>query len=210
LKLKILADSKKAFLIRLIFSYSSVSKSLIPLGKSNFIIIEQLIFFNLDFPVDYNYNALLLHVYMFLDNIEYLDHMTDAYIRCRGKTLAHSFQLSARGLVNIMYDIDKIEKKQKIHLSAEGFDLESLLYSWLEKILLLILIDKIVLTEFRIILYFNKELDKYLVEGYGEGDFVNFEKHEFNVEIKGITYHQMKIFHDPNLDEFVIEYIVDL
>ena len=60
------------------------------------------------------------------------------------------------------------------------------------------------------ILYFNKETDKYLVEGYGEGDFVNFEKHEFNVEIKGITYHQMKISHDQNTDEFVIEYIVDL
>ena len=147
---------------------------------------------------------------MILDNVEYLDHMTDAYIRCRGKTLADSFQYSAKGLVNIMYDVDKIEKKQKIPLSAEGFDLESLLYNWLEKILLLILIDKIVLTEFKINLYFNKETDKFLIEGYGEGDFVDFEKHEFNVEIKGITYHQMKIFHDRNIDEFVIEYIVDL
>ena len=147
---------------------------------------------------------------MILDNVEYLDHMTDAYIRCRGKTLVDSFQYSAKGLVNVMYDIDKIEKKQKIPLFAEGFDLESLLYSWLEKILLLILIDKIVLTEFKITLYFNKETDKYLIEGYGEGDFVNFEKHEYNVEIKGITYHQMKIFHDQNTDEFVTEYIVDL
>lgn len=147
---------------------------------------------------------------MILDNVEYLDHMTDAYIRCRGKTLVDSFQYSAKGLVSIMYDADKIEKKQKIPLSAEGFDLESLLYNWLEKILLLILIDKIVLTEFKITLYLNKELDKYLIEGYGEGDFVNFEKHEFNVEIKGITYHQMKISHDQNTDEFVIEYIVDL
>ena len=112
---------------------------------------------------------------MILDNVEYLDHMTDAYIRCRGKTLADSFQYSAKGLVSIMYDVDKI-----------------------------------VLTEFKITLYLNKELDKYLIEGYGEGDFVNFEKHEFNVEIKGITYHQMKISHDQNTDEFVIEYIVDL
>lgn len=147
---------------------------------------------------------------MILENVEYLEHVTDAYIRCKGKTLADSFQYSAKGLVNIMYDIDDIEKKQKITLSAEGFDLENLLFDWLEKILLLLLIDKIILSEFNIVINFNKELNKYLIEGYGEGDFVNLEKHELKVEIKGITYHEMKIFKESNKDEFVIEYIVDL
>ena len=44
--------------------------------------------------------------YMILDNVEYFDHMTDAYLRVRGKTLEESFQYSAKGLVNIMYDIE--------------------------------------------------------------------------------------------------------
>ncbi len=147
---------------------------------------------------------------MSLENVEYLEHMTDAYVRCNGKTLAEVFQYSAKGLVNIMYDIDKFEKKQKIFLSAEGFDLESLLFDWLEKILLLLLIDKILLTEFNIVADFNKELNKYFIEGYGEGDFIDYGKHELKVEIKGITYHEMKIFQEQNTGEFVIEYIVDL
>jgi SHS2 domain-containing protein len=147
---------------------------------------------------------------MILDNIEYLDHMTDAHVRCKGKTLADSFQYSAKGLVNIMFDIDKIEKKQKISLSAEGFDLENLLFDWLDKILLLLLIDKIALSEFNIIIYFDKKLNIYFIEGYGEGEFIDLEKHELKVEIKGITYHEMKIFQEQNKDEFVIEYIVDL
>jgi protein archease len=147
---------------------------------------------------------------MTLENIEYLDHMTDAYIRCKGKTLADSFQSSAKGLVNIMYDINSIEKKQKIPLSAEGFDLENLLFDWLEKILLLLLIDKIILSDFNIVIDFNKELNKYSIEGYGEGEYVNLEKHELKVEIKGITYHEMKIFKEQHNDEFVIEYIIDL
>ncbi len=66
---------------------------------------------------------------------------------------------------------DSIEKKQKIPLSAEGFDLENLLFDWLEKILLLLLIDKIILSEFNIVIDFNKELNKYFIEGYGEGEF---------------------------------------
>ena len=44
--------------------------------------------------------------------------MTDAYIRCKGKTLADAFQYSAKGLVNIMYDINYIEKKLKIPISC--------------------------------------------------------------------------------------------
>jgi SHS2 domain-containing protein len=147
---------------------------------------------------------------MTLENIEYLDHMTDAYIRCKGKTLAASFQNSAKGLVNVMYDINSIEKKRKIPLLAEGFDLENLLFDWLEKILLLLLIDKIILSDFNIVIDFNKELNKYSIEGYGEGEYVNLEKHELKVEIKGITYHEMKIFKEPHKDEFVIEYIIDL
>ncbi len=59
-----------------------------------------------------------------------------------------------------MYDIAKIEKNQKIFLSAEGSDLENLLYDWLEKILLLLLIDKVILSDFNIVVDFDKELKK--------------------------------------------------
>jgi len=144
------------------------------------------------------------------NNIEYLEHMTDAHVRCKGKTLAESFQYSAKGLVNIMYDIISVEKKQKVPLFAEGFDLENLLFDWLEKLLLLLLIDKIILSEFHIDIYFNKQLNKYIIKGHGEGDYIDPSKHDLKVEIKGITYHEMKIFKEQNKDEFIVEYIVDL
>ena len=144
------------------------------------------------------------------DNIEYLDHMTDAFVRCKGKTLEDAFQFGAIGLVNIMYDIKNIEKRQKVSVSAEGFDLENLLFDWLEKILLLLLIDKIILVEFKININFNKQLNRYIIEGYGLGDLTDLGKHELKVEIKGITYHEMNIFKDENKNEFFIQYIVDL
>lgn len=144
------------------------------------------------------------------DNIEYLDHMADAFVRCKGKTLEDVFQFGAIGLVNIMYDIKNIEKRQKVSISAEGFDLENLLFDWLEKILLLLLIDKIILVEFKIDINFNKQVNRYIIEGYGQGDLVDPEKHDLKVEIKGITYHEMKIFKDEDKNELFIQYIVDL
>ena len=136
--------------------------------------------------------------------------MTDGYIRCKGKTLTDAFQFAAKGLVNMMYDINYVEKKLMIPMSAEGFDLENLLYDWLEKVLLTILINKILLTEFYISMSFNNELNKYYIEGFGKGDLINDKLHELKVEVKGITYHEMKIIKDHINGMFIIEYIIDL
>lgn len=146
---------------------------------------------------------------MSVNNIEYLEHMTDAYVRVYGKDLDESFQYSAIGLVNIMYNIEKIEKKQRVLIAAEGADLENLLFDWLEKILLLMLIDKIVLSEFHVDISFNQKNKKYVLKGYGDGEMIDFNKHEFKVEIKGITFHEMKIITDKK-NQIIIEYIVDL
>src|SRR4029079_17000360 len=147
---------------------------------------------------------------MFLDRIEYLDHMTDAYLRIRGQTMNEAFEYSAMGLVNIMYNIENVEKKQQIHIFAEGDELENLLFDWLDKILLLMLIDKVIFSKFKIEITLDKPSDKYLLTGYGEGELVDLSKHELKVEIKGITYHEMKILDDTNTNETIIEFIVDL
>jgi SHS2 domain-containing protein len=171
-----------------------------------------------------------------IENVEYLDHMTDAHIRCIGKTLSEAFELSAKGLLNIMFDITKIDQKQKYTFHVTGFDLENLLYNWLEKILLTFLIDKTVMSNFDVLIFFDKASNNYILEGCGQGETFDIEKHGLDMEVKGITYHEMKII--PNIatnkasaipashasnsvsdlplslrgndDGYTIEYIVDL
>src|SRR5688572_28463042 len=147
---------------------------------------------------------------MFLDSVEYLDHMTDAYVRIRGQTMKEAFEFSAMGLVNIMYDIENIEKKQRIPICAEGRDLENLLFEWLDKILLMLLIDKLVFSKFSIEITFDTASYKDIITVYGEGEPVDPNKHELKVEIKGITYHEMQILDYSDTNEIIIEYIVDL
>jgi SHS2 domain-containing protein len=147
---------------------------------------------------------------MFRDSVEYLDHMTDAYLRIRGQTMNEAFEYSAMGLVNIMYDIENIEEKQQIPIFAEGDEVENLLFDWLDKILLIMLIDKVIFSKFNIEITFDESLDKYFLTGYGEGELVDLNKHELKVEIKGITYHEMKIVDCKDTNETIIEYIVDL
>lgn len=147
---------------------------------------------------------------MSLEDIEYLDHMTDAYLRVKASTLKEVFELAGKGLVNTMYDIHHIEAKKRISISAEGKELENLLFDWLDKVLLLMLIDRIILSEFEIKIIYDDKNCQYEIKGYGEGDEIDSSKHELKVEIKGITYHEMKIFEDVNQNQIIVEFIVDL
>jgi len=72
------------------------------------------------------------------------------------------------------------------------------------------LIDKVIFSKFKIEITFDESSNRYLLTGYGEGELVDLSKHELKVEIKGITYHEMKILDYKDTNETIIEYIVDL
>ncbi|HEX2231434.1 MAG TPA: archease, partial [Nitrososphaeraceae archaeon] len=66
----------------------------------------------------------------------YLDHMTDVIIEAYGSSLEEAFENSAKGLVNTMFHIKEITPDKEYEIIAKGHDIESLLYDWLEKVML--------------------------------------------------------------------------
>jgi SHS2 domain-containing protein len=147
---------------------------------------------------------------MFHGNVEYLEHMTDAYVRIRGRNLEEAFEYAGKGLVGIMYDIESVKTNRQVLITAEGMELENLLFDWLEKILLLMLIDRLIMSEFKVKIIHDGKSGQYCIRGFGKGEQINPHRHELKVEIKGITYHEMKIVENKDKDQVIIEYIVDL
>jgi len=66
-----------------------------------------------------------------------LEHTGDVYIRARGKNIVELFENSGIALFDTMTDTRRIEGVITKRVVAEGFDLESLLYKWLEELLIL-------------------------------------------------------------------------
>ena len=58
-------------------------------------------------------------------------------VNTQGKTLKEVYENSALALFNTIYD-KKIKNKKKFKISIKGHDLESLLYNFLEEMLVLI------------------------------------------------------------------------
>src|SRR5215208_4266477 len=197
------------------------------------------------------------------EKFKYLDHMTDLIVEAYGYTFQELLENSAFGLVKAMFNMSNVELNHAINIIAHGHDLKSLFYDWIEKIILSIYIDKIIVKKFnsfsfsKIIMKTNndnhnnnnnnnnnntinnkeinttnlkereflvKDLDLfqeaeksnsnednpiYKIECIGNGDIIDLHKHEYKVEVKSITYHEMEIKRNQD-GYYIARFLVDL
>jgi SHS2 domain-containing protein len=183
------------------------------------------------------------------EKFRYLDHMTDLIVEAYGNTLQELFENSAFGLINAMFDASNVELNHSIKIVAQGHDFKSLLYDWLEKIILSIYIDRMIVVRFdslsfsKIItndntnnnnkennitslrerefetndldLYDSEESKSkpdnsiYKIECIGKGDIIDLDKHEYKIEVKSITYHEMEIKKEED-GHYIARFLVDL
>jgi len=124
----------------------------------------------------------------------FLEHMTDAYIESYGTTMEEAFEFAAKALVDTMISVENVVAINEVSLSINGHDLESLLYNWLDLVMLKLLVDNLALSHFKVSI---SELNNtYELKAIARGEPMDLVKHKYKVEIKGITYHLMEIEHN--------------
>ncbi len=134
-----------------------------------------------------------------------LEHMTDALIEVEADTLEHAFELAAKALIDVMIDVDKVDSKEEFSVSVEGHDLENLLYNWLEYVMIMLVSDHIALNRFRVSIINESG---YTLDAKLYGEPLNLDKHNYKVEIKGVTYHMMSIQKEG--DRYRLTFLLDL
>ena len=134
-----------------------------------------------------------------------LEHMTDALIEVEADTLEHAFELAAKALIDVMIDVDKVDSKEEFSVSVEGHDLESLLYNWLEYVMIMLVSDHIALNRFRVSIINRRG---YTLDAKLYGEPLDLDKHNYKVEIKGVTYHMMSIQKEG--DRYRLTFLLDL
>lgn len=137
----------------------------------------------------------------------YLDHMTDAVIEAYGETLEEAFENAAKGLNDTMIDLKTVTADKEISITASGHDLHSLLFDWLDKVMLLLVADGIVMSEFSVKINKHSK-DHYSLEGVARGERLNLDKHHYKVEIKAVTYHEMEIRQESG--KATVRFLLDL
>lgn len=126
-------------------------------------------------------------------NFRYLSHTADIKFEAFGKTYDEVFANAGYALSNIIIDTDSVEKKviKKINLSSQ--DILSLLYDFLEEIILLLEVEHFVISEIAKI-ELDREHNTIFVKLVGDDiSEENSKKYEFKNGVKAVTYNDMKI-----------------
>jgi Uncharacterized conserved protein len=138
---------------------------------------------------------------------ELLPHTADITVRSVGRSLEEAFAYAVIGLFGVMTNVESIEPREKREVTAEGFDLENLLYNFLEKILFLFDTEQFLVSRVDNIAI-EPQPDGYMVKATVSGERFDPERHESRVLVKAITYHGMRIYQEGGL--YVVEYTPDI
>jgi SHS2 domain-containing protein len=134
---------------------------------------------------------------------ELLDHPADIGFRASGASLETLFANCAQALIYIILDPSNIQSVQRVSLSADGGDYESLLVNWLNEVLYYVDGKRIAFSAFDI-----SQLSETHIECVATGEARDLQRHPPKLAVKAVTYHQLKVQRTEN--GWIAEVYVDV
>ena len=137
----------------------------------------------------------------------FLDYMGDAYVEAYGSSLEEAYTNAALAMFEVMTDTSKVEPNIKESVEVEGDDLKSLLYSWLESLLIKYGIENRLYSKF-VVEKIDIDNSHARLKASIFGEDFNHLKHPSKTEVKAITFHLMEIEHSE--DKCRLRFLLDL
>ena len=133
-----------------------------------------------------------------------LEHATDAFIEVTAPDLAEAFLIAANSVIDTTLDRDTVEEKEEMVIKVKGKDLRYLLFNWLEAVIYQLITDGFAIKRVQLDLQKNEE---YAISATSYGEPIDLKKHNFKVEIKAPTFHEMEILEGK---EVKMKFLLDL
>lgn len=134
---------------------------------------------------------------------EHFDHAADIGVRGVGLTRAQAFEQAALALTAIVAQIDAVEPRQRVDLSAENPDPELLFVEWLDALIFEMATRRMLFSRFRV------DMDSDRLRACAWGEPVDIERHQPAVEVKGATLSELKVAQMAN-GMWIAQCVVDV
>jgi protein archease len=133
---------------------------------------------------------------------ETFGHEADIGIRGFGETVEEAFANAASALYSVMVDVNAVQPREKRTITASASDIEQLLVEWLNALLSVTDIDRLVFSKFEV------TIEGTFLRGTAWGETFNHIRHEPNVEVKGATYHMLSVKKENG--RYIAQCVVDV
>ena len=132
----------------------------------------------------------------------FLEHTADALFQAFGTDFKELAKNSAEAMCSVMYELEKVEPKEKIEVIVKGKNQEELLHKFLEEVLFEMQSKEIVFVKFEV-----KEVEGEL-KAVLWGEKMDPTKHGFKTDIKAVTWHEFFVKKERN--KLVSQVLVDI
>ncbi|MBN1786556.1 MAG: archease [Candidatus Methanofastidiosa archaeon] len=137
---------------------------------------------------------------------EIIDHPADIGFKVTAPTLKKAFEKAGKALCSLLLTDFVVAEEEERTFYICSDDLHSLLYDYLERLLVHFEIDDFIPND--IDLEISKEEDRYGMSGKIAGFRIDPSRCTRKYEIKAITYHMMKVEHVDGV--WIVQAIVDI
>jgi SHS2 domain-containing protein len=117
-----------------------------------------------------------------------LEHPADVGIEATGASLKEAFENSAKGLLSLIISSESVDAQEERFIKIKSLDLPNLLVKWLSEILFLYDGENFIVGELEI-----ESISPTGLEAIVRGEAVDEVRHPMNMDVKAVTYHQLKI-----------------
>ena len=118
---------------------------------------------------------------------EHFEHQADIGVRGIGGSIEEAFEQAALAVTAVITNPRDVGTTQRIDVSCEAPDRESLLYDWLNAIVYEMATRSMLFGRYEV------RIDRNHLSGSAWGEKVDVAKHEPAVEVKGATYTDIQV-----------------
>jgi len=122
----------------------------------------------------------------------YLEHMSDAYVECWGSSVEEALEEAGRGMFNLISNMEASSPRLRVSGTVRGFDMQSLLYNWLERLLQIFEIKEFLPSRISA-RDFEERKSGLKVRAELKGERFSVDRHPAGIGVKSVTYHGMQI-----------------
>ena len=119
--------------------------------------------------------------------VSHIDHTADVGIRVSAPSAAEAFVAAAEGMVDIMVDRTEVAERETWSIELEATAWDDLLVAWLEELLYRYETERLIPKRIEL-----GRLSPDRLAGELHGEHLDPQRHDTGVQIKAVTYHQLR------------------